>query len=116
MLDLHVNNTPLDRNVYSAQFTTGGPWTAAASHAEQCLAKLNYVEHVIIYPSGTTSRDQLRDYWSPDEKTEVELTPMQAGKTPAVILRITEYSQPQPVLSSHGSVTSKGIRTEIRPL
>jgi len=116
MLNLHLNDTPLDRNIYSAQFTTGGPWTAAASHVEKCLAPLSYVEHVIVYPDGSTSRDQLCDYWSPDEKTEVELTPMPAGKTPAVILRITEYSQPQPVLSSHDSVTSKGVRTEIRSL
>jgi len=115
-VDFNSAGGRIDRRISIAQFTTAGPWTAAASHVEQCLGPLSYVEHVIVYPDGSTSQDQLRDYWSPDEKVEVELAPMAAGKTPAVVLRITEYSQPQPVLSSHGSVTSRGVRTEIRPL
>lgn len=98
------------------QFTMGSPWTAAASHVVKCLAPLGYAEHVIVYPDGSTSQDQLRDYWSTDEKTEVELTPLLGGKTPVVILRITEFQEPQPVLDTDGSETSQGARTEIRPL
>jgi hypothetical protein len=99
-----------------AHFTMGSPWTAAARHVEQCLAPLGYAEHVSIYADGSSSQDQARDYWSTDAKTEVELTPLLAGQTPVVILRVTEYQEPQPVPDSQGSETGKVARTEIRPL
>lgn len=115
-----LRNSP-DKN-WQIYFDCPGTMQTVVDHMEQCLKPLSYSEFHIDNPRIGSTRDVMRQYYSPDQLTKVEISYglKGAGVTKKYasdfVLGVTVSAAPDPALKHAGTTSGSGVKTVLEPI